>query len=119
MTTNNDACNVDDKPMSFQDEYDKYVKDVYELLNDENRTLDTDVEDVLKDSLRVMDKYRHDMQELELYQKKFTPESPLNVEMSELKKCLIGQCRCGQLLLQKRDICCPKCHQFVDWNIYG
>lgn len=106
---------VDHVGLSFQDEYDRFVAGVHDALTS-GVVLDEATIATLRLGLHVVEHYKHDVQELELYQEKFTPKKPLDLEMSNLKKCHIGRCRCGQLLVESRDRCCPKCNQFIDWT---
>lgn len=111
-----DCNNCDSIILSFQDEYDKYISDVQVLLSNENMHLGEEIEGVIRSSLRLLEFCRKDLQDLETYRTKFTPVSPMELEMSDLKKCHIGRCKCGQLLIESRHICCPKCLQFIDWS---
>lgn len=128
MMTNNHGCDhecnndqmheicVDHIPLTFQDGYDEYVANVFNLLQDEKVELDEKTEATLKLGKHLLEIYRHSLQELELYREKYTPVPPLEMEMSALKNCHIGKCKCGQLLIENRDRCCPKCKQFIDWS---
>lgn len=100
----------------FQEVYDDFIDDLNSYFEDDTIDLTSKEVELLRRSLKILEKYRQDMQELEFYRMKFNPVRPLDMEISNLKKGYIGRCRCGQLLVQGKDICCPKCHQFVDWT---
>lgn len=115
IITPHEIC-TDHTNIYFQDEYDEYVAEVSEIINNSEIILEERVSDALKRSITLMDKFRFGLQDLEFYRKKFTPMIPLDVETSNLKKCKIGRCSCGQLLVESKHQCCPKCMQFIDWK---
>lgn len=101
---------------SFQDLADKYIKDASAILNpDGDLALHEDIASTLRLGLDVIHQCIYAMNELNFYKMKYTKVPPLDLELSKIKKCHIGKCRCGQLLLQERDSCCPKCNQFIAW----
>lgn len=98
----------------FQDEYDQYITDANHILA-YTENLDEYIEHTLRLGIHILEKYRHCIQELDFYKFKFTPILPKDLEMSNIKKCFIGKCYCGQLLIEDKDRCCPKCNQFIFW----
>lgn len=103
-------------PSDFQDQYDQYIRNVSVILNNPDIEVDEFTESTLRLGISILEYYRHSIQELEFYQHKYTKIPPLDMEMSEIKKCHIGKCRCGQLLIEYKDKCCPRCSQFIDWT---
>lgn len=98
----------------FQDEYDKYVTQVSMILNGAEPITPL-IEGTLRDSLVIVEECRRNKKDLDYFREKFNAVPPLELEMSSLKNCYIGKCRCGQFLIQNRDHCCPRCRQFVAW----
>lgn len=99
----------------IQDQVDEYIRNSSTLINGQDNLLDPLAEHTLRIGLSILEYYRHSLKELDYYRMKFTRVPPEDVEMSKIKNCHIGRCRCGQLLLESRDKCCPKCSQFILW----
>lgn len=106
---------TDDIDVPYQHEYDEYTSKLNYYFNEDEPSL-ADAKTLLKHGLSILEKYREDLKELEIYRIKFHPVRPLDMELSNLKKGYIGRCRCGQLLIENKHTCCPKCYQFIDWT---
>lgn len=118
MTTNDfdEELDTSEIELPFQEEYDDFVKRLSYILNDSARDIDEDIEQLLRKSLDIFEKYRKGLQDLEYYKMKFNPVRPKDMVKSQIKKCKIGHCQCGELLIESRGICCRKCRQFIDWS---
>lgn len=99
----------------IQDQTDEYIRNTSAIINNPDALVDHLTEHTLRIGLSILEYYRHSLKELDFYRMKFTKIPPEDVEMSKIKNCHIGRCRCGQLLLESRDKCCPKCSQFILW----
>lgn len=102
-------------PAEIQDKLDEYIRNTHVIINNPDKLVDETTEQTLRLGLSIMDYYRQNLKELDFYRMKFTKVPPIKVELSQIKKCYIGECKCGQLLLESRDKCCPRCSQFVLW----
>lgn len=100
---------------NFQDQADEYIRLVSLLINNTENPLDSEVDTVLRMGASIVQYSNCRMKDLEYYKSKFTPVVPEDLEVSSLKKCHIGKCQCGQLLIEDRHICCPRCKQMIAW----
>lgn len=99
----------------IQDLVDDYIKNTSQILSNPTDPVSPFVKATLYRGLEIMHLCKKDLDELDFYRMKYTPVLPDELEISNLKNCYIGKCKCGQLLLQSKDKCCPKCNQFIFW----
>lgn len=100
---------------SIQDQMDDFISCASVILNNAVNPPEEFTASTLRMALAIMHRCKLSLRELDYYRQKFTPVKPDDLEMSAIKKCYIGKCKCGQLLIQSKDRCCPRCNQFVDW----
>lgn len=107
--------NLDVSLENIFDKIEQYNNGIHEAYKDHCHPLSRDAwynfllgQNIIRFLLR-------DLEEIEIYRRKFTKVRPEEIEMSKIKKCHIGKCKCGQLLIESKDRCCPRCNQFIDW----
>lgn len=105
-------CNLDEP---IQDQIDEYARCAAIIINDPDNPPNEFVASTLRLGLATLGRCKLSLRELQYFREKFTKVKPSDVEMSAIKNCYIGKCKCGQLLIQSRDRCCPRCNQFIDW----
>lgn len=102
--------------ISMEQQFIDYTKNVSAIIHSPDLNVDKFVEQTLRQGIFIMEQCKHSLQELDFYRQKYTRVRPTDVEMSATRGCKIGRCKCGQLMIEYRDRCCPKCSQFVDWS---
>lgn len=101
---------------SLENQFIDYTKNVSAIIHSPDLNIDDFTAQTLRQGIYIMEQCKHSLQELDFYRQKYTRVRPTDVEMSVAKNCKIGRCKCGQLLIEYRDRCCPKCSQFIDWS---
>lgn len=99
---------------NFYDDMDLYNSNVYKILNS-SESIDEFTRETLMLGLKIINRCKHELSDLDFYRKKFTAIVPLDLELSPIRKCYIGRCSCGQLLIQDKGNCCAKCLQMISW----